>query len=214
MSRDDLIQICGPADGIRLFNTMKGRWDVTISFTGQACSYIEEFHCGLYFSMHSYTIMVWMIYRHTAKQIYSINIETIHLQPLKMSMYKWTSVCKLLIGCKKCRSVWVMNKYMYIVGNVSRLLFSNCSPKEAIHMKLYIKTRKGQELTGKWILLHQCPLLLAVSFALCDFVVHEPSRPKIVSPPLIWQPKVVYWVSQKYMKWPQLLNTALDGGGM
>uniref|UniRef100_A0A672YXB9 Transcription factor CP2-like 1 n=1 Tax=Sphaeramia orbicularis TaxID=375764 RepID=A0A672YXB9_9TELE len=25
MSRDDLIQICGPADGIRLFNTMKGR---------------------------------------------------------------------------------------------------------------------------------------------------------------------------------------------
>lgn len=27
MSREDLIQICGPADGIRLFNTMKGRWD-------------------------------------------------------------------------------------------------------------------------------------------------------------------------------------------
>lgn len=26
MSREDLIQICGPADGIRLFNTMKGRW--------------------------------------------------------------------------------------------------------------------------------------------------------------------------------------------
>lgn len=25
MSREDLIQICGPADGIRLFNTMKGR---------------------------------------------------------------------------------------------------------------------------------------------------------------------------------------------
>ncbi|XP_061580054.1 transcription factor CP2-like protein 1 isoform X2 [Cololabis saira] len=25
MSRDDLIQICGPADGIRLFNTLKGR---------------------------------------------------------------------------------------------------------------------------------------------------------------------------------------------
>lgn len=27
MSREDLIQICGPADGIRLFNSMKGRWD-------------------------------------------------------------------------------------------------------------------------------------------------------------------------------------------
>uniref|UniRef100_A0A672HKY3 Transcription factor CP2-like 1 n=1 Tax=Salarias fasciatus TaxID=181472 RepID=A0A672HKY3_SALFA len=26
MSREDLIQICGPADGIRLFNTMKGRY--------------------------------------------------------------------------------------------------------------------------------------------------------------------------------------------
>lgn len=26
MSREDLIQICGPADGIRLFNIMKGRW--------------------------------------------------------------------------------------------------------------------------------------------------------------------------------------------
>lgn len=25
MSREDLIQICGPADGIRLFNTLKGR---------------------------------------------------------------------------------------------------------------------------------------------------------------------------------------------
>lgn len=25
MSREDLIQICGPADGIRLFNSMKGR---------------------------------------------------------------------------------------------------------------------------------------------------------------------------------------------
>lgn len=25
MSRDDLVQICGPADGIRLFNTLKGR---------------------------------------------------------------------------------------------------------------------------------------------------------------------------------------------
>lgn len=26
MSRDDLVQICGPADGIRLFNAIKGRW--------------------------------------------------------------------------------------------------------------------------------------------------------------------------------------------
>lgn len=25
MSRDDLVQICGPADGIRLFNAIKGR---------------------------------------------------------------------------------------------------------------------------------------------------------------------------------------------
>lgn len=25
MSREDLVQICGPADGIRLFNTLKGR---------------------------------------------------------------------------------------------------------------------------------------------------------------------------------------------
>lgn len=31
MSREDLIQICGPADGIRLFNTMKGRWDIKIA---------------------------------------------------------------------------------------------------------------------------------------------------------------------------------------
>lgn len=26
MSREDLVQICGPADGIRLFNAIKGRW--------------------------------------------------------------------------------------------------------------------------------------------------------------------------------------------
>lgn len=25
MSRDDLVQVCGPADGIRLFNAIKGR---------------------------------------------------------------------------------------------------------------------------------------------------------------------------------------------
>lgn len=26
LTREDVIQICGPADGIRLFNALKGRW--------------------------------------------------------------------------------------------------------------------------------------------------------------------------------------------
>lgn len=26
LTREDVIQICGPADGIRLFNSLKGRW--------------------------------------------------------------------------------------------------------------------------------------------------------------------------------------------
>lgn len=26
MSKNDFVQICGPADGIRLFNAIKGRW--------------------------------------------------------------------------------------------------------------------------------------------------------------------------------------------
>lgn len=30
MSREDFIQICGPADGIRLFNAIKGRWAVSL----------------------------------------------------------------------------------------------------------------------------------------------------------------------------------------
>lgn len=54
MSREDLIQICGPADGIRLFNTMKGRWDIRINFTDWLCLNIQEFYSGFYFSMHSH----------------------------------------------------------------------------------------------------------------------------------------------------------------
>lgn len=27
MNKEDLVQVCGPADGIRLFNTIRARWD-------------------------------------------------------------------------------------------------------------------------------------------------------------------------------------------
>ena len=38
MSRDDLVQICGPADGIRLFNAIKGRW-VSVPAGGTGCGW-------------------------------------------------------------------------------------------------------------------------------------------------------------------------------
>jgi transcription factor CP2-like protein len=33
LTRDDVIQICGPADGIRLFNALKGRYVITVKIS-------------------------------------------------------------------------------------------------------------------------------------------------------------------------------------
>ncbi|XP_073864927.1 transcription factor CP2-like protein 1 isoform X4 [Macaca fascicularis] len=41
MSRDDLVQICGPADGIRLFNAIKGR-NVRPKMTIYVCQELEQ----------------------------------------------------------------------------------------------------------------------------------------------------------------------------
>ncbi|XP_047402956.1 transcription factor CP2-like protein 1 isoform X3 [Sciurus carolinensis] len=41
MSRDDLVQICGPADGIRLFNAIKGR-NVRPKMTIYVCQEVEQ----------------------------------------------------------------------------------------------------------------------------------------------------------------------------
>lgn len=33
LTRDDVIQICGPADGIRLFNALKGRYVISVNIS-------------------------------------------------------------------------------------------------------------------------------------------------------------------------------------
>ena len=33
LTRDDVIQICGPADGIRLFNALKGRYVISVKIS-------------------------------------------------------------------------------------------------------------------------------------------------------------------------------------
>ncbi|KAJ3592543.1 hypothetical protein NHX12_007670 [Muraenolepis orangiensis] len=37
MNKDDLVQICGPADGIRLFNTIRGSSDEDLTFNANTC---------------------------------------------------------------------------------------------------------------------------------------------------------------------------------
>lgn len=51
LTREDVIQICGPADGIRLFNALKGRWVMFCFLTGSGyiIYLIEEFLKHLYF---------------------------------------------------------------------------------------------------------------------------------------------------------------------
>lgn len=45
MSKEDFVQICGPADGIRLFNAIKGRF-VTVFFLYVICFSINFVSCG------------------------------------------------------------------------------------------------------------------------------------------------------------------------
>lgn len=46
LTREDVIQICGPADGIRLFNALKGRWVLSArSECSGLCSCVTQGLC-------------------------------------------------------------------------------------------------------------------------------------------------------------------------
>lgn len=50
LTREDVIQICGPADGIRLFNALKGRW---VHSPGN--------HLTCTIVVHPHVLILWML---------------------------------------------------------------------------------------------------------------------------------------------------------
>lgn len=50
LTREDVIQICGPADGIRLFNALKGRW---VDSPGN--------HLTCTIVVHRHVLILWML---------------------------------------------------------------------------------------------------------------------------------------------------------